>query len=678
MKTQRKCRPLAVAGTIFAAMASGAASAGGPPANDDCANAIPVTDSITGTQFSTVYATTDGNPIPHTMCSQLNLIEQIANDVWFEYTADCTGTVTFSTCGSAFDTKMAVYDACGAASPPSNAALLACDDRGCGFQAEVTIDVVQGQCYKIRIGSPAFEGPNEGPTGLGFLDIHCKPANDDCANAIEVFDGDNAFSTLGATTDGLQHDVSCNGLDPDEALLAHADVWYTYTATSTGTATFSTSDPCGGLAAVMAVYAGCDSNACPPETVDLLACGASTQQAGCIEQSQVTVDVTAGECYFIRIGSKVNEFNQGSGVLSISSTPSVGSCCLNNTCVDVVTLDDCVALDGTFLGDESTCAETFNGDDAPAACDADCNANGVLDFEDIASGVADDCDLDGEPDSCVAPLPFDGYSMEFMDVDDRAIRDSFSGFPSNNLTVSMWVKTADITRNSGLFSYAVPGSSNELVLSTQNNLTLSAQGSTKSSNVSIADGAWHHVAVTFTDFGPVDNAVLYVDGQFVWTTNFTSNEDFTNGGTIVLGDEQDCLGGCFAADEALIGHIDEVRVWNVARTASQINSDMNTQLTGNETGLVGYWQFNEASGDVADDLAGSNDMMLVGGPAWLPTGGCAVPGDIDGDNIIGVSDLLILLGEWGACAEPDDCPADLDGDNHVGVGDLLTLLANWS
>ena len=51
--------------------------------------------------------------------------------------------------------------------------------------------------------------------------------------------------------------------------------------------------------------------------------------------------------------------------------------------------------------------------------------------------------------------------------------------------------------------------------------------------------------------------------------------------------------------------------------------------------------------------------------------------DLDGDGIVGVGDLLILLASWGPCADCDDCPADLDGDCTVGVSDLLILLANW-
>ena len=52
----------------------------------------------------------------------------------------------------------------------------------------------------------------------------------------------------------------------------------------------------------------------------------------------------------------------------------------------------------------------------------------------------------------------------------------------------------------------------------------------------------------------------------------------------------------------------------------------------------------------------------------------ACPADIDGDTVVGLSDLLSLLATWGQCK---GCPADFDGDGTVGLSDLLALLANW-
>jgi hypothetical protein len=59
------------------------------------------------------------------------------------------------------------------------------------------------------------------------------------------------------------------------------------------------------------------------------------------------------------------------------------------------------------------------------------------------------------------------------------------------------------------------------------------------------------------------------------------------------------------------GAIDEVRVWNVARSAEEIQNTMNTPFTEGQTNLVGYWQMNEATGTVVRDLAGSNNGSLI-------------------------------------------------------------------
>ncbi|MCX5640583.1 MAG: S8 family serine peptidase [Planctomycetota bacterium] len=50
-------------------------------------------------------------------------------------------------------------------------------------------------------------------------------------------------------------------------------------------------------------------------------------------------------------------------------------------------------------------------------------------------------------------------------------------------------------------------------------------------------------------------------------------------------------------------------------------------------------------------------------------------GDLDGDGMVGGSDVAVLLGAWGAC--DFDCRADLDDDGAVGGGDLALLLSTW-
>jgi len=60
------------------------------------------------------------------------------------------------------------------------------------------------------------------------------------------------------------------------------------------------------------------------------------------------------------------------------------------------------------------------------------------------------------------------------------------------------------------------------------------------------------------------------------------------------------------------GKISDVRFWNIARTGEDIKRDKDKVLTGNETGLVGYWKLNEASGDAIDSSTTHNNGTLAG------------------------------------------------------------------
>ena len=51
----------------------------------------------------------------------------------------------------------------------------------------------------------------------------------------------------------------------------------------------------------------------------------------------------------------------------------------------------------------------------------------------------------------------------------------------------------------------------------------------------------------------------------------------------------------------LQGALDDVRVWNTDLTADQIHARMNSELTGGEAGLVGYWTMNGSSGTTVAD-----------------------------------------------------------------------------
>lgn len=53
-----------------------------------------------------------------------------------------------------------------------------------------------------------------------------------------------------------------------------------------------------------------------------------------------------------------------------------------------------------------------------------------------------------------------------------------------------------------------------------------------------------------------------------------------------------------------------------------------------------------------------------------------LPGDVTGDALVNVADLLAVLNAWGQCAAP--CAPDVNGDGFVNVLDLLTVIQNWT
>ena len=69
----------------------------------------------------------------------------------------------------------------------------------------------------------------------------------------------------------------------------------------------------------------------------------------------------------------------------------------------------------------------------------------------------------------------------------------------------------------------------------------------------------------------------------------------------------------------------------------------------------------------------------VDGVQLLNVGCDLIPGDLDGNGVVNVTDFLIMLSVWGPC--PDPCPpfclGDLNDDCVVSVLDFLIMLSNW-
>lgn len=136
------------------------------------------------------------------------------------------------------------------------------------------------------------------------------------------------------------------------------------------------------------------------------------------------------------------------------------------------------------------------------------------------------------------------------------------------------------------------------------------------STVAVGSNVWQHAAVTYDVAS--GTWVLYLNGSpiatnVIATTGNTRVPRFDSIQHAALGSALTSLG---AAAGFFNGTLDEVRVWNYARTDSQISGAMNLQLAA-APGLVGRWGLNEGTGTSAGNSAGIANGTLQNGPLWV-------------------------------------------------------------
>ena len=255
-----------------------------PSSKDDCENAKEIGD-VTDLSFDTTDATFDGSGLCMT-----------SPNIWYCYTATCTGNVTVDLAGSSFDTMLAVYDGCECY--PTSDDLIECnDDAGAGYQSAVTFAAIADNQYLIEVGGYGTE------KGEGLISISCggvtppPSSKDDCENAKAIGDvEDLSFDTTDATFDG------------QGVCMTSPNIWYCYTATCTGNVTVSLAG--SSYDTMLAIYDGCGCY--PTFAANLIECN---DDAGNSYQSEITFAAIAGNQYLIEVGGYGAE--KGEGLLSI-------------------------------------------------------------------------------------------------------------------------------------------------------------------------------------------------------------------------------------------------------------------------------------------------------------------------------------------------------------------------
>jgi len=113
---------------------------------------------------------------------------------------------------------------------------------------------------------------------------------------------------------------------------------------------------------------------------------------------------------------------------------------------------------------------------------------------------------------------------------------------------------------------------------------------------------WHHVAMTYNSDS--DELKLYLDGILMDTATGATTPQY-NSSDLWIGGSANYVNNYFQ------GSIDQVRIWNDMRTATEIQDNMHRALSETETNLVAYYSFDHSSGTTLSDAAGANDGTLT-------------------------------------------------------------------
>ncbi|XP_075544127.1 sushi, von Willebrand factor type A, EGF and pentraxin domain-containing protein 1-like isoform X3 [Dermacentor variabilis] len=274
--------------------------------------------------------------------------------------------------------------------------------------------------------------------------------------------------------------------------------------------------------------------------------------------------------------------------------------CSPNPCANSGT---CVATDSF----ECACAPGYEGD----LCDRDadeCASQPCLNGGTCAGGRRSfSCHCSGlyEGATCAA-VRSSQFSLHFPNASVL----NFAKLPVSRalhaLTLAFYLKTSQTKERGTVVSYAFVDPrtktlhDNALTISDPNKLLLYVFGESYDTQAVANDGQWHHCAVTW------DSA----DGQWVfyWDQRVTAQDtraagEYLFAGVLVLGQDQDDLGGDFNGIEAYSGHVAELNLWDYAMSPDEVKQlSLTCGLAGN---VVSWPELHQVAtrGLVTDDYA---------------------------------------------------------------------------
>jgi len=197
-------------------------------------------------------------------------------------------------------------------------------------------------------------------------------------------------------------------------------------------------------------------------------------------------------------------------------------------------------------------------------------------------------------------LTFDGTDDQVVIADNNSLDFTTA------LTMECWVKTTDaegtfVVKQGGYYRIETKGGKANFLIFTGSNKSVTGTST-------VNDGKWHHIAATYDQ----TNMKIYVDGKLENTLAETGTIT-TSSTQLILGSE---LNGTYYT-----GSLDEIRLFNVAKTEAQIRADMFQGGTlASSTGLVARYKCDEGTGTSLEDSSSNTNTGTLSSAFWAGAG----------------------------------------------------------
>ena len=248
-------------------------------------------------------------------------------------------------------------------------------------------------------------------------------------------------------------------------------------------------------------------------------------------------------------------------------------------------------------------------------------------------------------------------------VDDYLLLPNQNRFELNNFTLEAWIRPDAVFQSSIIervvsdindsaneavnYRLGIDGAGRPFIMFTD--ITGASQQVTAPPAVAIgADiplNAWTHLAASFDS--TARTLTLLVNGNKINTERLVSTAKTTQ------------TNGAVRVGRGFSGFIDEIRVWNRERSETELQSTLNSLLTGNEQGLISYFRF--------DDSQAIGDDSPLALRSHEPNGAQEFVSNLGNDWLTGWSNAGQLINGASFVDAPPDSPimateSDTDGD----------------